>query len=102
MHDVSETCAGGHGRLVEAGAVTIGLALVDVGMSCHRFVANRVRLSLFVLAYNLGNFLRRLFPQSIPPCADLYGLGRPTPPSRRSSPAAGESATTAIPRNAPP
>ena len=25
-----------------------------------RFVANRVRLSLFVLAYNLGNFLRRL------------------------------------------
>ena len=29
-------------------------------LSCHRFVANRVRLSLFVLAYNLGNFLRRL------------------------------------------
>ena len=28
-------------------------------LSCHRFVANRVRLSLFVLAYNLGNFLRR-------------------------------------------
>ena len=28
--------------------------------SCHRFVANRVRLSLFILAYNLGNFLRRL------------------------------------------
>ena len=27
-------------------------------LSCHRFVANRVRLSLFVLAYNLGNFLR--------------------------------------------
>ena len=26
----------------------------------YRFVANRVRLSLFVLAYNLGNFLRRL------------------------------------------
>ena len=24
-------------------------------LSCHRFVANRVRLSLFVLAYNLGN-----------------------------------------------
>ena len=24
------------------------------------FVANRVRLSLFILAYNLGNFLRRL------------------------------------------
>ena len=29
-------------------------------LSCHRFVANRARLSLFVLAYNLGNFLRRL------------------------------------------
>ena len=28
-------------------------------LSCHRFVANRVRLSLFILAYNLGNFLRR-------------------------------------------
>ena len=25
-------------------------------LSCHRFVANRVRLSLFILAYNLGNF----------------------------------------------
>jgi len=29
-------------------------------LSCHRFVANQVRLQLFVLAYNLGNFLRRL------------------------------------------
>ena len=29
-------------------------------LSCHRFVANRVRLFLFILAYNLGNFLRRL------------------------------------------
>jgi hypothetical protein len=29
-------------------------------LSCHRLVANRVRLQLFVLAYNLGNFLRRL------------------------------------------
>ena len=29
-------------------------------LSCHRFVANRVRLSLFILGYNLGNFLRRL------------------------------------------
>ena len=41
----SEPYAGAHGRLVEAGAVTIGLVLVDVGMSCHRFVANRVRPS---------------------------------------------------------
>ena len=35
-------------------------------LSCHRFVANQVRLALFVLAYNLGNFLRRLaLPESI-------------------------------------
>ncbi len=29
-------------------------------LSCHRFMANQVRLQLFVLAYNLGNFMRRL------------------------------------------
>ncbi len=29
-------------------------------LSCKRFVSNQVRLWLFVLAYNLGNFLRRL------------------------------------------
>src|ERR687891_1491038 len=29
-------------------------------LSCHKFVANQVRLWLFILAYNLGNFLRRL------------------------------------------
>ena len=29
-------------------------------LSCKRFVCNQVRLGLFVLAYNLGNFLRRL------------------------------------------
>ncbi len=29
-------------------------------LSCHKFVANQVRLALFVLAYNLGTFLRRL------------------------------------------
>ena len=35
-------------------------------LSCHRFVANQVRLRLFVLAYNLGNFLRRLcLPKAI-------------------------------------
>ena len=34
--------------------------------SCHRFVANQVRLWLFVLAYNLGNFMRRLtLPESV-------------------------------------
>ena len=35
-------------------------------LSCHRFVANQVRLQLFLLAYNLGNFLRRLgLPKAI-------------------------------------
>ena len=29
-------------------------------LSCQRLVPNQVRLGLFVLAYNLGNFLRRL------------------------------------------
>jgi DDE family transposase len=29
-------------------------------LSCHKFVANQARLQVFVLAYNLGNFLRRL------------------------------------------
>ncbi|MBY0587251.1 IS1380 family transposase [bacterium] len=35
-------------------------------LSCQRFSANQVRLQLFVLAYNLANFVRRLaLPQSI-------------------------------------
>jgi len=29
-------------------------------LSAHRFPANQVRLALFMLVYNLGNFLRRL------------------------------------------
>ena len=29
-------------------------------LSCHDFRDNQVRLQLFALAYNLGNFLRRL------------------------------------------
>jgi hypothetical protein len=29
-------------------------------LSCHDFVDNQVRVQLFVLAHNLGNFLRRL------------------------------------------
>jgi len=29
-------------------------------LSCHDFTDNQVRLQLFALAYNLGNFLRRL------------------------------------------
>ena len=35
-------------------------------LSCHKFVANQVRLSLFILAYNLGNLFRRLaLPEAI-------------------------------------
>jgi hypothetical protein len=29
-------------------------------LSCKQFISNQARLCLFVLAYNLGNFLRRL------------------------------------------
>jgi len=35
-------------------------------LSCHDFVDNQVRLQLFVLAYNLGNFLRQaVLPQVV-------------------------------------
>ena len=35
-------------------------------LSCHKFVANQVRLGLFIMACNLGNFLRRLvLPESM-------------------------------------
>jgi hypothetical protein len=35
-------------------------------LSCHDFVDNQVRLQLFALAYNLGNFLRHLaLPKSV-------------------------------------
>ena len=37
-----------------------GATLNCTRLSCHRFVANQVRLHLFILAYNLGDFLRRL------------------------------------------
>ena len=36
------------------------VALNWTRLSCHDFDANQVRLQLFVLSYNLGNFLRRL------------------------------------------
>ncbi len=36
------------------------VALNWTRLSCHDFDANQVRLQLFILAYNLGNFLRRL------------------------------------------
>ena len=41
-------------------------ALKWTRLSCHDFVDNQVRLQLFALAYNVGNFLRRLaLPKSI-------------------------------------
>ena len=41
-------------------------ALKWTRLSCHDFVDNQVSLQLFVLAYNLGNLLRRLaLPKSI-------------------------------------
>ena len=36
-------------------------ATLWTGLSCHRFRANEVRLLLGVIAYNLGNLLRRLW-----------------------------------------
>ena len=42
------------------------VALNWTRLSCHDFVDNQVRLQLFVLAYNLGKFLRRLaLPASV-------------------------------------
>jgi len=39
-------------------------ALAWMRLSCHAFKDNAVRLALFVLAYNLANFLRRtVLPQ---------------------------------------
>ena len=41
-------------------------ALKWTRLSCHDFADNQVRLQLFALAYNLGNFLRRLaLPQGV-------------------------------------
>ena len=40
-------------------------------LSCHKFVANKVRLSLFILAYNLGNLWRRLV---LPPRIKRWSL----------------------------
>ena len=40
-------------------------------LSCHDFVDNQVRLQLFALAYNPGNFLRRL---ALPPSVKHWSL----------------------------
>ena len=48
------------GARPSSGSRKVKYALNWTRLSCHRFVANQVRLWLFVLAYNLGNFMRRL------------------------------------------
>lgn len=41
-----------------------------IRLCCHDFVDNQVRLQLFALAYNLGNFLRRLtLPREMKHCS---------------------------------
>jgi hypothetical protein len=40
-------------------------------LSCHDFVDNQVRLQLFALAYNLGNFFRRL---ALPPSVKHWSM----------------------------
>ena len=40
-------------------------------LSCHDFVDNEVRLLLFVLAYNLGNYLRQAV---LPRCVSHWTL----------------------------
>jgi len=47
-------------------------ALKWTGLSCHDFVDNQVRLQLFALAYNLGNFLRGL---ALPKSVKKWSLG---------------------------
>jgi hypothetical protein len=42
-----------------------------IRLSCHDFVDNQVRLQLFALAYNMGNFLRRL---ALPPSVKHWSL----------------------------
>ncbi|MDP7638479.1 MAG: transposase, partial [Candidatus Hydrogenedentes bacterium] len=40
-------------------------------LSCHDFADNQVRLQLFAMAYNLGNFLRRL---ALPPSVKHWSM----------------------------
>lgn len=48
-----------------------GNAVKWTKLSCHDFVDGQVRLQLFALAYNLGNFLRRL---ALPPMVKHWSL----------------------------
>ena|GEM_PF-1021609 len=56
--------------------IKAGKEAVKLGrLSCHRFRANEVRLSLSVIAYNLGNLWRRLVKHALL----LAAAGRRTP-----------------------
>ena len=51
---------------MDASDHSIKHAVTWTRLSCHDFVDNQVRLQLFVLAYNLGNFLRQaVLPQAV-------------------------------------
>ena len=50
-----------NGRATAEQSIREGKAALNwTRLSCHDFDDNQVRLQLFALAYNLGNFLRRL------------------------------------------
>ena len=57
---IEAACAAGGITVVEQWIKEGTYALHWTRLSGKRFVCNQVRLGLFVLAYNLGNFLRRL------------------------------------------
>ena len=55
-----------HRRMIVARRKEGKYAVKWTRLSCHDFRDNQVRLQLFALAYNLGNFLRRLaLPQGV-------------------------------------
>ena len=63
--DLGGRCHGGRGT-AEQWIKESKNAVKWTRLSCHDFVDNQIRLQLFALAYNLGNFLRRLaLPRSI-------------------------------------
>ena len=52
-----------NGRGTAEQSIEVGkYAMNWIRLSCHRFVANQVRLWLLILVYNLGNFVRMLAP----------------------------------------
>jgi len=71
-------------------------------LSCHDFVDNQVRLQLFALAYNMGNFLpRSALPRSVKHWSliPMY-IGTPGEAHQDlpASPAGGQVAEVAVPK----